>query len=319
MFSIVIPVYNEEDSLVELCAGIAAEAQRLESLVEIVFVNDGSTDGTQEIIESLSQKYNWVTFIVFRKNFGKSAALNAGFKHATHDIVFTMDADLQDDPREISRFLEAIQNGADVVTGWKKNRLDPVEKTIPSKFFNLITSKFSGLKLHDYNCGFKCYRKEVLEEIEIYGELHRFIPFLAHKKGFVVAEVPVLHHPRKFGHSKFGIERYARGFFDLLTVVFITNYLTRPLHFFGPIGALFCLSGLGLFSYLFFFRWLMGGAIGSSPLFSLSILAIGVGFQILTVGLLAELIVHHKEKRDKAAYSILRTRNGKGEKDDVGQ
>nr|WP_321465027.1 glycosyltransferase family 2 protein [uncultured Desulfobulbus sp.] len=306
MFSVVIPVYNEEDSLRELCAGIATEALNLEMEVEIVFVNDGSSDGTQEIIESLSEEYDWVKYIVFRKNFGKSAALSAGFKQVTHEIVFTMDADLQDDPCEIPKFLEAIERGADVVTGWKKNRFDPIEKTLPSKLFNFITSKFSGLKLHDYNCGFKCYRRDVLEEIEIYGELHRFIPFLAHKKGFTVAEVPVVHHPRKFGHSKFGIERYARGFFDLLTVIFITNYLTRPLHFFGPMGALFCLSGLGLFAYLFLFRWLVGVSIGSSPLFSLSILAIGVGFQIITGGLLAELFVHHREKRGRATYAILR-------------
>ena len=316
MFSIVIPVYNEEDSISELCARIFASVLSLESDLELIFVNDGSTDGTQQVIEALHEKYSWIKYIVFRKNFGKSAALNAGFKHATHDIVFTMDADLQDDPAEIPKFLEAIQNGADVVTGWKKNRLDPIEKTIPSKFFNFITSKFSGLKLHDYNCGFKCYRKEVLQEIEIYGELHRFIPFLAHKKGFTVAEVPVLHHPRKFGHSKFGLERYARGFFDLLTVVFITNYLTRPLHFFGPIGALFCLSGVGLFTYLFFFRWLLGMSIGSSPLFSLSILAIGIGFQIITGGLLAELFVHHKEKRERATYTILRTHPDPNKKDE---
>jgi len=307
MFSIVIPVYNEEDSLQELCAGIIAVSENISIPVEIVFVNDGSTDGTQAVIEELARQYQGIRYIVFRKNFGKSAALNAGFKHVSHEIVFTMDADLQDDPLEIPKFLEAIENGADVVTGWKENRRDPIEKTLPSRFFNFITSKFSGLKLHDYNCGFKCYRREVLEEIDIYGELHRFIPFLAHKKGFRVAEVPVLHHPRKFGHSKFGLERYARGFFDLLTVIFITNYLTRPLHLFGPVGALFCCSGLGLFSYLFCFRWLMGKSIGTSPLFALSILAIGIGFQIITGGLLAELLVHHKEKRGKASYAILRS------------
>ena len=304
MFSIVIPVFNEENSLNELVSRIKDVTDTLAKPYEIIFINDGSTDKSQEVIDKLSRDYNNIHSITFRKNFGKSAALNAGFKHVKYDIVFTMDADLQDDPIEIPRFLEEIQNGYDLVIGWKENRLDPKEKTIPSKLFNAMTSKMSGLKLNDYNCGFKCYKKEVLEEIDLYGELHRFVPFLAHKKGFKVKEIPVLHHERKHGVSKFGFERYARGFFDLLTVVFITNYINRPMHLFGGIGSLFFGLGLILFSYLFFGRWLVGESIGSSPLFLISIFLLGSGVQIFIVGMLAELIVHNKERDKKKSYSI---------------
>lgn len=304
MFSIVIPVFNEENSLNELVSRIKDVTDTLAKPYEIIFINDGSTDKSQEVIDKLSRDYNNTHSITFRKNFGKSAALNAGFKHVKYDIVFTMDADLQDDPIEIPRFLEEIQNGYDLVTGWKENRLDPKEKTIPSKLFNAMTSKMSGLKLNDYNCGFKCYKKEVLEEIDLYGELHRFVPFLAHKKGFKVKEIPVLHHERKHGVSKFGFERYARGFFDLLTVVFITNYINRPMHLFGGIGSLFFGLGLILFSYLFFGRWIVGESIGSSPLFLISIFLLGSGVQIFIVGMLAELIVHNKERDKKKSYSI---------------
>lgn len=304
MFSIVIPVYNEEESLHELFETIEEVSRKINKPYEIIFVNDGSTDRSKGIINELVMSHSYVQAITFRKNFGKSAALNAGFKHVSYGIVFTMDADLQDDPNEIPRFLEAIEAGADLVTGWKKNRLDPIEKTIPSKFFNAITSKMSGLKLNDYNCGFKCYRREVLEEIDIYGEMHRFTPFLAHKKGFRVKEISVNHRERKFGYSKFGLERYARGFFDLLTVIFITNYLTRPLHLFGVIGSVFLGGGLLLFCYLFFGRWIFGESIGTSPLFALSIFSMGIGTQIFVVGLLAELIVHNKERNHKKNYSI---------------
>lgn len=304
MFSIVIPVYNEEDSLNELVERIAKATKDLQQPYEIVFINDGSTDKSQEVIDRLASTHNNIGSITFRKNFGKSAALSAGFKHVKYDIIFTMDADLQDDPVEIPRFLAEIENGYDLVTGWKENRLDPKEKTIPSKLFNAMTSKMSGLKLNDYNCGFKCYKREVLEEIDLYGELHRFVPFLAHKKGFKVKEIPVLHHERKHGVSKFGLERYARGFFDLLTVVFITNYINRPMHLFGGIGSLFFGIGAILFTYLFFGRWIFGESIGASPLFSIAIFLIGSGVQIFIIGMLSELIVHNKEREKKKSYSI---------------
>ncbi len=305
MISIVIPVYNENESLLELYSSIDNIFKTIGEKYEIIFVNDGSTDCSQEIIDKIAENNDSVHSIVFRRNFGKSAALNAGFENVSCDIVFTMDADLQDDPSEIPKFIEEIEKGADLVTGWKKNRLDPLEKTIPSKIFNAITSKMSGLKLNDYNCGFKCYRKELLKEIDIYGEMHRFTPFLAHKKGFNVKEISINHRKRKFGRSKFGFERYARGFFDLLTVVFITNYLTRPLHLFGAIGAVFLGSGVLVFLYLFLGRWIFGQSIGTSPLFALSIFSMGIGAQIFVVGLLAELVVHNKERDRKKNYSIL--------------
>lgn len=304
MFSIVIPVFNEEDSLLELVERIDKATRPLNIAYEILFVNDGSTDKSQEIIESLCSQYPYIHYLTFRRNFGKSAALNAGFKHVHYDVIFTMDADLQDDPVEIPRFLQEVENGYDLVTGWKENRLDPKEKTIPSKLFNAMTSKMSGLKLKDYNCGFKCYKREVLEEIDIYGELHRFVPFLAHKKGFKVKEIPVLHHERKHGISKFGLERYARGFFDLLTVVFITNYVSRPMHLLGGIGSLFFGTGMVLFLYLFLGRWIEGGSIGSSPLFAISIFLMGSGVQVFVMGMLSELIVHNKERDNKKSYSI---------------
>jgi len=305
MISFIIPVYNEEQSLKELHAGIFKVMETVDQTCEILFVNDGSTDTSLDVIRQIILTDNRVKLINLRKNFGKSVALNLGFKKARGDLIFTMDSDLQDDPTEVPEFLKAIEAGADLVTGWKVNRQDPKEKTIPSKIFNTIVSKMSGLKLKDYNCGFKCYKRRVTQEVRLYGELHRFVPFLAYKKGFKVKEIPVKHHERKFGVSKFGLERYARGFFDLLTVIFITNYLKRPMHLFGWIGSAFFFAGLALFSYLFFGRWIFGESVGTSPLFAISILLLGNGIQIFILGLVAELIVHNKEREDLDSYSIL--------------
>lgn len=304
MITFVIPIYNENESIHELHEKIVAEMVAVGEDYEILLVDDGSTDGAVETISKLQQQAPFTRAILFRKNFGKSAALNAGFKQAKGNIIFTMDGDLQDDPREIPNFLAKLEEGYDLVTGWKVNRKDSLEKRLPSKVFNAITSKISGLSLNDYNCGFKCYRKEVVSEIRLYGELHRFVPFLAHKKGFRVAEIPVVHHARKFGRSKFGLERYARGFFDLFTVAFITNYLMRPIHFLGPISLLFFLLGAGIFAYLFLGRWIFGESIGTSPLFSISFFLLGSGIQIFTIGLVAELIVHNRERDDLQNYSI---------------
>jgi glycosyltransferase involved in cell wall biosynthesis len=305
MISIIIPVYNEENSLHELHESLTSVLKDVGESYEILFINDGSTDSSSAIIKEIKNNDSAVKTVALRKNFGKSAALNVGFKKAMGDIVFTMDSDLQDDPTEIPHFLEAIESGYDLVTGWKVNRKDPKEKTIPSKLFNYIVSTLSGLKLKDYNCGFKCYRKRVTEELRLYGELHRFVPFLACKKGFKIKEIPVKHHERKYGVSKFGLERYARGFFDLLTVIFITNYLKRPMHLFGWVGSFFFFTGLAIFTYLFFGRWALGQSIGTSPLFSISILLAGIGIQIFIAGLVAELIVHNKEREDIESYSIL--------------
>lgn len=305
MISFIIPVYNEEQSLKELHTSIFKVMETVDQPCEILFINDGSTDMSLEVIRQIILTDDRVKIINLRKNFGKSVALNLGFKSAKGDILFTMDSDLQDDPTEIPKFLNAIQEGADLVTGWKVNRQDPKEKTIPSKIFNTIVSTMSGLKLKDYNCGFKCYKRRVTQEVRLYGELHRFVPFLAYKKGFKVKEIPIKHHERKFGVSKFGLERYARGFFDLLTVIFITNYLKRPMHLFGWIGSAFFFTGFAIFSYLFFGRWIFGESVGTSPLFSISILLLGNGIQIFILGLVAELIVHNKERDDLESYSIL--------------
>lgn len=305
MISFIIPVYNEEDSLKELHDNIFKVMKEVGKPCEILFINDGSTDQSPEVIREIIATDDRVKTVNLRKNFGKSAALNIGFKRANGDLIFTMDSDLQDDPIEIPNFLKAIEEGADLVTGWKVNRQDPKEKTIPSKVFNTIVSIMSGLKLKDYNCGFKCYKKRVTQEVRLYGELHRFVPFLAHKKGFKIKEIPVKHRERKFGVSKFGPERYARGFFDLLTVIFITNYLKRPMHLFGWVGSFFFFTGLLIFSYLFFGRWIFGESVGTSPLFSISILMLGNGIQIFIIGLVAELIVHNKEREDLDSYSVL--------------
>ncbi|MBC2709905.1 MAG: glycosyltransferase [Desulfosarcina sp.] len=304
MISFVIPIYNENESLNDLHNKIIEAMENIGKEFEILFVDDGSTDGSIDTISQKQHQYPHTRAIFFRKNFGKSAALNAGFKEARGDIIFTMDGDLQDDPHEIPNFLSKLEEGYDLVTGWKVNRKDPLEKRLPSKVFNAITSRISGLDLKDYNCGFKCYKKEVIQEIRLYGELHRFIPFLSYKKGFSVAEIPVKHHARKFGHSKFGWERYVRGFLDLFTVIFITNYLTRPIHFLGPISLFFFLLGGGIFGYLIFGRWIFGESIGTSPLFSISIFLLGSGIQIFTIGLVAELIVHNRERDKIQNYSI---------------
>lgn len=304
MISFVIPIYNENPSIETLHGQIQTIMETVGDDFEILFVDDGSTDGSVETIQDLTGAHAGTRAIFFRKNFGKSAALNAGFREAAGEIVFTLDGDLQDDPEEIPKFLAKLDEGFDLVTGWKVNRKDPLEKRLPSRLFNAVTSGISGLKLKDYNCGFKCYRKEVIQEIRLYGELHRFVPFLAFKKGFRVAEIPVKHHARKFGSSKFGWERYIRGFFDLFTVVFITNYVTRPIHFLGPISLVLFMMGAGIFVYLFFGRWLQGISIGTSPLLIISFFLMGGGIQVFTIGLLAELVVHNRERDDIPNYSI---------------
>lgn len=305
MISFIIPVYNEENSLQELYERLT-EVMRQEAAgeYEILFINDGSTDSSPEVLMALHAADHHVKVVNLRKNFGKSVALSVGFEKASGELVFTMDSDLQDDPAEIPQFIREIEAGADLVTGWKVNRKDPKEKTIPSKIFNHVVSSMSGLKLNDYNCGFKCYKRQVTLELRLYGELHRFVPFLAHKKGFRIKEIPVCHHERKFGVSKFGIERYARGFFDLLTVIFITRYISRPMHLFGWAGSLFLFSGIAIFSYLFFGRWIWGESIGTSPLLPISIFLTGIGTQIFVAGLISELIVHIKERAERVSYSI---------------
>lgn len=239
--SIVIPVFNEQDSICELYNNIITNlrivvSNELIADYEIWFVSDGCTDNSEQVIKELIENDKKVHLIVFRKNFGKAAALQSGFYHANGDIVVTMDADLQDDPAEISRFIEKLDEGYDLVSGWKFNRHDPLEKRLPSKLFNKVTSTLSGVKLHDFNCGFKAYRKEVVKSIDIYGEMHRYIPVLANRKGFRITEITVTHHKREHGKSKYGLERYLRGLFDSMTTSFLSKFYDRPMYFFGRIG-----------------------------------------------------------------------------------
>ena len=292
--SIVIPAYNEAESLPILLEQIQVVLKtHAYHRAEVIFINDGSTDATAEVLEVLSAETQplLVHVIHFKRNQGKAEALMAGFAAATGNIVITMDADLQDDPSEIPKLVEKLNIGNyDVVSGWKYPRKDPLEKRVFSFFFNRITAFFTGVKLHDMNCGFKVYRAEVVKVLHLYGDLHRYIPILAHQAGYKVGEVKVKHHPRRFGVSKYGFKRIPKGFFDLFTVLFLTKYLKRPLHIFGTIGAVVAFIGVLIGLYLAVL-WVLEGGIGFRPLLMLSILMIILGIQFFSIGLLGELVI----------------------------
>ena len=303
--SVVVPVFDEESSLKSLHSALTDVLSRCEIDYEIVFVNDGSQDGSGAIIDDLAAQDERVRFVHFRRNFGKAAALDAGFKMASGSRVITMDADLQDDPEEIPKLLARLDQGHDVVNGWKINRHDPLGKRLPSRVFNAVVGRLSGLKLHDVNSGMKAYRAEALESLNLYGELHRFVPVLLHWQGFRVTEIPVRHHPRKTGVSKYGVERLLRGFFDLLTVLLMTRYRSRPLHLFGSVGLLISSCGFFVLVYLSVL-WFMGHTIGGRPLLLFGILMMVVGLQFVSTGLIAELLVGAEHQQSKSRYSILR-------------
>ena len=248
--SVLVPLFNEEESLTKLSNQISDVFDKISPDYEILFIDDGSTDNSLKVIKDLARANNKIRYISFRKNYGKSAALNVGFKNASGDVVVTMDADLQDDPSEIPSLLGELQKGFDLVSGWKKKRHDPFVKKFSSRFFNYVTRIMSGIKIHDFNCGLKAYRKAVIKSISIHGELHRYIPVLADWKGFKVSEVVVKHHPRKYGKTKFGISRFFKGFIDLITVIFTTRYIQRPLHFFGMLGVISFIIGFVIDAYL---------------------------------------------------------------------
>jgi len=305
--SIVIPVYDESESIPELYSALKSSLTPLGETYEILFVDDGSRDGSIERIDKLHQTDSRVKGIQLRDNFGKSVALSVGFEHARGDIVFTLDADLQDDPKEIPRFLEKVKEGYDLVSGWKFKRMDPIGKTVPSRIFNRVVSLLTGIQLHDFNCGFKCYRREVVRNIRLYGELHRFVPVLARWKGFRVTEIKVEHHPRRHGVSKYGMERFTRGFLDLLTVLFLTRYLKRPLHLFGGIGLVCLLTG-GILSGWFLLQWLSGVPMHVRPLMVFGWVAIILGIQFISMGLLGEMLIHSVHTYNKREDpSIIRT------------
>jgi glycosyltransferase involved in cell wall biosynthesis len=288
--SIVIPAYNEEESLPDLIRKVTDVLQDLNKSHEIIIVDDGSNDNTLAVLKNLKREYTTLKIISFRKNYGKSAALSEAFKIAAGNYVITMDADLQDDPEEIPNLISALDSGEyDLVSGWKKRRHDPLSKTIPSKFFNFVTSRMTGIKIHDFNCGLKIYRNVVIKDLQIYGELHRFLPVLSQWNGFRVGEIIVKHHPRKYGKTKFGLSRFFNGFFDLLTVIMITRYQTSPLHIFGMLGLISSFIGILIELYLSVL-WFMGEGIRNRPLFFLGILGIIVGVQFIVFGLLGEMI-----------------------------
>lgn len=295
ILSVVIPVYNEAESLEELYQNIIFNIERnIESEkisgYEIWFVSDGSTDNSETVIKQIIGRDSNVHLIAFRKNFGKAMALETGFRHVTGDIVITMDADLQDDPGEISHFIDKIDEGYDLVSGWKYNRLDPLEKRLPSKLFNKVTSSLSGVKLHDFNCGFKAYRKEVVKSIDIYGEMHRYIPVLANRKGFKITEITVTHHKREHGKSKYGWERYLRGLFDSMTTSFLSKFYDRPMYFFGRIGLTLLMLGLVICGMLTV-SWFMGNMIGGRPMLLLGVLCLILGVQSISTGFIGDMIV----------------------------
>ena len=307
--SVVIPLYNEEDSLPELSLQLEKELPKVKGVnnknYEIIFVDDGSTDGSFEVIRQIKKRNPNVRAIRFRRNYGKSAALAVGFNAARGAIIATMDADLQDDPAEIKNLIAKLGEGYDLVSGWKKHRKDPLSKTLPSKFFNFVTSTISGLKLRDFNCGLKVYRREAAKSLDIYGEMHRYLPVLSHWSGFKVGEVPVVHRPRLYGKSKFGFSRFMKGYLDLITVWFTNRYLKRPLHFFGTIGTVFAIVGFALDLYLTL-QWFFGKTyLTNRPLVFFGVALIIVGVQLISLGLIGELIVKNSLK--KLNYSIKET------------
>lgn len=298
--SIIVPLYNEEESIPQLGEEIRDAVKKLSLEYELIFIDDGSKDGSFKQIKSLASSDSRIKCLRFRRNYGKAAALSEGFKEANGELVVTMDSDLQDDPSEIGALIDKINEGFDVVSGWKKSRKDPWSKKLPSKLFNLVTGIMSGIRIHDFNCGLKIYKADVIKTISVYGEMHRYIPVLAKLAGFSVTEVVVNHRARLYGKTKFGAGRFLKGFLDLVTVIFLGKYNRNPLHFFGKIGTIMLTAGFIINLYLTI-QWVGGIWIGNRPILFLGVLLMIVGIQFISLGLLAEMIT---SRGNESNYSI---------------
>ena len=316
--SLVIPVYNEEESLPVLVETIDGVLGDLPLTFEVILVDDGSTDDSYAVIEQISQRFPYIAAIRFRRNYQKAAALAAGFKEAVGEVVITMDADLQDDPEEIPNLLAALESGQDLVSGWKRERRDPLGKRLPSKLFNWVTSTVSGVRLHDFNCGLKAYRREVVEDLlpYLYGELYRYLPAIAYWSGYRVTEIPVRHHPRRYGISKFGSKRFLSGFLDLLTITFVVRFMTTPMHIFGSIGLLCTLAGVIVCSYIAFLRFEYGNIQNRFPLLMLGVLLVIVGIQFFSTGLLGDMLASVSQRSGKTPR--IRSRLGRPSPSEMG-
>lgn len=289
--SVVVPLLNEAESLPELYVALDDTLSRHAEGCELIFVDDGSSDDSFQVLQGLRRKDERVKIIQLRGNQGKATALAVGFREAQGEVIITLDADLQDDPKEIPKFLAKLEEGYDLVSGWKVRRQDPWTRRLLSAIFNRVTALITGLRIHDFNCGFKAYRRAVIGELRLHGELHRFIPALASWRGFAVAEIEVEHHPRRYGRSKYGMERIPWGFFDLLTVIMLTRYTTKPLHLFGLLGLFLGFAGFAIIGYLSL-GWFLGKWIGTRPLFLVGAILIIAGIQLVSFGLVAEMIVY---------------------------
>ena len=295
--SVVIPLFNEAESLHQLYGALDGVISLYADQGELIFVDDGSTDGSFEVLRALRDKDGRMKIVQLRTNRGKATALAAGFREASGETIVTLDADLQDDPREIPRLLAKLEEGYDLVSGWKARRQDPWSRRFLSAVFNRVTGFLTGLRIHDINCGFKAYRRPVIDELKLQGELHRFIPALASWRGFRVAEIEVEHHPRRYGRSKYGMERIPRGFFDLLTVIMLTRYTAKPLHLFGTLGLFLGLAGFGIIGYLSV-GWFIGKWIGARPLLTIGAVLLIAGIQLVSFGLVAEMIAYSSIARE---------------------
>ena len=305
--SIIIPVFNEVDSIQELHEELT-RALLAYKPYEILFIDDGSTDGSVDVINRLSQSDPSINLIKFYRNYGKAAALAEGFKYANGDYIITMDADMQDDPAEIPNLILKLEEGFDLVSGWKKDRKDPISKRVPSKLFNLVTRLFTGVQIHDFNCGLKIYKKSVVKTLEIYGGRHRYIPALAGQKKFKVTEIVVHHRPRIHGITKYGGSRLFHGLFDLITILFLSKYTQSPLYFFGQIGLFTFLAGLGIEFYVLYLKYGMGEPFAKHmALLMLGILIIVIGIQFFSIGLVGEMIANSNQDKESRVKGILKS------------